>query len=109
MLNQYCSYSSANNSWKQGDSTKFTSISKTFDHSEMKRDKMDRKIEKFQQKFSEPTGDADVDVVRAQFLDLLQQLRDAYANRDSETAKSIKEQLKELKQTVFLNMRSAHL
>lgn len=92
-----------------GDSTNFTSISKTIDHSKMKGDKNDRKIEKFQQKFSEPTGDADVDAARAQFLDLLQQLRDAYTNGDSETAKSIKEQLKELKQTVFLNMGSAHL
>ncbi|WP_371503991.1 hypothetical protein [Nitrosopumilus adriaticus] len=92
-----------------GDSTNFTSISKTYDHSKMKGDKTDRKIEKFQQKFSQPTGDADVDAARAQFLDLMQQLRDAYENGDSETAKSIKEQLKELKQTVFLNMRSAHL
>ncbi|WP_148313042.1 hypothetical protein [Nitrosopumilus adriaticus] len=92
-----------------GDSTNFTSISKTYDHSKMKGDKMDRKIEKFQQKFSEPTGDADVDAARAQFLDLLQQLRDAYENGDSETAKSIKEQLKELKDSVFLNMRSSHI
>ena len=92
-----------------GDSTNFTSISKTIDHSKMKSDKIDKKIEKFQQKFTEPTGNADVDSARAQFLDLMQQLRDAYTNGDSETAKSIKEQLKELKQTVFLNMRSAHL
>lgn len=92
-----------------GDSTNFTSISKTYDHSKMKSDKTDRKIEKFQQKFSQPTGDADVDAARAQFLDLLQQLRDAYANGDSDTAKSIKEQLKELKDSVFLNMRSSQI
>ena len=92
-----------------GDSTNFTSITKTFDHSKMNGDKTDRNIEKFQQKFSEPTGDADVDAARAQFLDLLQQLRDAHTNGDTETAKSIKEQLNELKQTVFLNMRNPHL
>ena len=93
-----------------GDDSNFTSITETFGHSwMMKNDKIDRKIEKFQQKFSEPTGDAEVDAARAQFLDLLQQLGDAYANGDYEAAKSIREQLKELKQTVFSNMNSAHL
>lgn len=95
-----------------GDSTNFASITKTFDHSEM-NEKMhgdkNAMFEKFQQKFTEPTGDADVDAARAQFLDLLQQLRDAYTNGDTETAKSIHDQLKELKQTVFLNMKSPHL
>ncbi len=92
-----------------GDSTNFASISKTIDHLKMKSDKIDRKIEKFQQKFAEPTGDVDVDAARAQFLDLLQQLRDAHTNGDSDTAKSIKEQLKELKQTVFLNIKSPQI
>jgi len=94
-----------------GNADNFTAITKTFDHSKMK-EKMrgdTAKFEKFQQKFSEPTGDANVDAARAQFLDLMQQLRDAYNNGDTDTANSIKEQLKELKQTVFLNMKSAHL
>ncbi|MCV0431855.1 hypothetical protein [Nitrosopumilus sp.] len=92
-----------------GNDANFASISQTFDHAKMKGDKMDRKIEKFQQKFSEPTGDAEVDAARTQFLDLLQQLRDAYTNGDSDTAKSIKEQLKELKETALFNMKNANL
>jgi len=95
-----------------GDSTNFTTVTNTFDHSQMKErmhGDMTAKFEKFQQKFSEPTGDAEVDAARAHFLDLMQQLQDAYNNGDTDTANSIKDQLKELKQTVFLNMRSAHL
>jgi len=95
-----------------GDNTNFTTVTKTFDHSKMKErmhgDKT-AKFEKFQEKFSESTSDADGDAARAQFLDLMQQLRDAYSNGDTDAAKSIKEQLKELKQSVFLNMRSSHL
>ncbi|WP_428324613.1 hypothetical protein [Nitrosopumilus sp.] len=90
-----------------GDNTNFTSISKTIDHSKMKGDKIDRKIEKFQHKFSEPTGDSDVDNARSQFLDLLQQLRDAYENGDTEIVQSIKDQLQELKDDMFLNMRNS--
>ncbi|WP_179372314.1 hypothetical protein [Nitrosopumilus ureiphilus] len=93
-----------------GDAVNFTTITKSFDHSEMKErmhgDKT-AKFEKFQQKFSEPTGDAEVDAARAQFLDLMQQLRDAYENGDTETAQSIKDQLHELKSS-FLNMRNPH-
>ncbi|MGY5148740.1 MAG: hypothetical protein ACW9W3_01620 [Candidatus Nitrosopumilus sp. bin_68KS] len=95
-----------------GNADNFTTITKTFDHSKMREmhgEKMANKLEKYQQKFTEPTGDADVDSARAQFLDLMQQLQNAYNNGDSESAKSIHDQLKELKQKVFLNMRSAHL
>jgi hypothetical protein len=40
---------------------------------------------------------------------LMQQLRDAYNNGDTDAANSIQDQLKDLKQTVFLNMRSPHI
>jgi len=90
-----------------GDAANFTTVTKSFDHSEMKEgmhgDKT-AKFEKFQQKFSESTGD--VDAARAQFLDLMQQLRDAYENGDTETAQSIKDQLHELKQ-IFLNVNNS--
>lgn len=93
-----------------GDAANFTQVSKTFDHTkmmEMMHGDKTAKFEKFQQKFSEPTGDAEVDAARAQFLDLMQQLRDAYENGDTETAQTIKDQLKELKDTVFLDMRNS--
>ncbi len=89
-----------------GDAVNFTTVIKTFDHSEMREMNGD-KIEKFQQKLSEPTDDAKVDTPRAQFLDLIQQLKDAYANGDTETAQAIRDQLDELRQTVFLNMRNS--
>lgn len=93
-----------------GDAENFTTVIKSFDHSEMKEkmhgDKT-AKFEKFQQKFSEPTGDAEVDAARVQFLDLMQQLRDAYENGDADTAQSIKDQLHELKSS-FLDMRNPH-
>lgn len=92
-----------------GDATNFTTFTKTFDHSEMKGkmygDKME-KFEKFQQKFSEPTGNADVDAAGANFLDLTQQLRDAIKNGDTETAQSLKKQLEEIRPS-FLNMRNS--
>ena len=89
-----------------GDATNFTQVSKTFDPAKMMHGDKTAKFEKFQQKFSEPTGDAEVDATRAQFLDLMQQLRDAYENGDTETAQTIKDQLKELKEDVFPNMRN---
>jgi len=92
-----------------GDATNFTTVTKTFDHLEMKGkmngDKTE-KYEKFQQKFSEPTGNTDVDAARAHFLDLTQQLRDAIKNGDTETAQSLKKQLEELRPS-FLNMRNS--
>jgi hypothetical protein len=91
-----------------GDAENFTTVIKSFDHSEMKErmhgDKT-AKFEKFQQKFSEPTGDAKMNVARAQFQDLMQQLRDAYENGDADTAQSIKDQLHKLKSS-FLDMRN---
>jgi hypothetical protein len=92
-----------------GDATNFITVTKAFDHSKMSEgmygDKME-KFEKFQQKFSEPTGNADVDAARAHFLDLMQQLRDAIKNGDTATAESIKKQLEEIRPS-FLNMRNS--
>jgi hypothetical protein len=92
-----------------GDAANFATTSKTFDHSQMKERMHGDKaamFEKFKQKFSEPTGNADVDAARAQFLDLKQQLRDAIKNGDTDTAQSIKKQLEELRPSLFLNKES---
>ena len=91
-----------------GNAENFATTTKTFDHSMMKERMFGNstKFEKFQQKFSTPTGNADVDAARAHFLDLMQQLRQAYANGDLDAAQAIKDQLHTLKQT-FLDMRSS--
>jgi len=91
-----------------GNPNNFTTVTNTFDHSKINErihGDITAKFEKFQQKFSESTGDAD----RAHFLDLLQQLQDAHKNGDTDAVNSIKDQLKDLKQTVFLSMKSPHL
>jgi hypothetical protein len=90
-----------------GNSNNFATTTKTFDHSMKERMHGDKakKFDKLHQKFSEPTGNPDIDAKRAEFLDLMQQLKDAYANGDTETANAIKSQLQELKR-VFLDMRN---
>lgn len=92
-----------------GNAANFATTTKTFDHSMMK-ERMHgddaKKFEKFQQKFSEPTGNADVDAARAKFLDLMNQLREAYSNGDTEKAQAVRVQLHDLKQT-FLDMRNS--
>ena len=90
-----------------GNASNFATVTKTFDHYAKDRmhGDMNAKFDKLQERFSEPTGDAEVDAARAQFLDLMQQLREAYSNGDTETAESLKKQLSELKQT-FLDVRN---
>ena len=90
-----------------GDITNFTTVSKTFDPSEMKEKMPMNKTEEFGKFHSfAPTGDSDVDTARTQFHDLMQQLREAYQNGDTETVQSIKKQLEELRPS-FLNMRNS--
>lgn len=119
-----------------GDKTNFAKTTQTFDHSKMYGDKMygnktmmddkkhgdkmygdktkmgemyDYKTKRHDQsesKFSEKTGNSDIDATKAKFLDLMQQLREAYKKGDTQTAQSIKEQLHELKQA-FLDMRNS--
>ena len=91
-----------------GDASNFATVTKTFDHFAKDRMHGDKnaKFDRLQERFSQPTGDPDVDAARAQFLDLMQQLREAYSNGDTETVESLKEQLSELKQT-FLDVRNS--
>ena len=56
-----------------------------------------QKIERLQEKLSEPTGDADVDAARAQFLKLIQELETAYDSEDTDRAQEIKAELKDLR------------
>ena len=90
-----------------GNPANFVTTTKTFDHPKMCEGMHWDKTasENFHQKFSESTGNADVDAARAHFLDLMQQLRDAYKNGDTNAAQAIKDQLHDLKQT-FLDMKS---
>ena len=78
-------------------------ITKELDYSE-RDDKFNRdgekradRMEKIQQKLSEPTGDADIDAARATFVEKLQELRAAFESGDSERASELRDELKDLR------------
>ena len=86
-----------------GDADNTTTITKEFDHS-MMSDKFNQygekradKIDKIQQRLSEPTGDADVDAARTTFVEKLQELKAALESGDSERAYELRDELKDLR------------
>lgn len=94
-----------------GDTDNTTTITKEFDHS-MMGDKFNQygekragKIDKIQQRLSEPTGDANVDAVRATFVEKLQELKAALESEDSERASELRDELKDLRSELG-NIRS---
>ncbi len=80
-----------------------TTITKEIDHSMMDEkfnqygEKRADKMDKIQQRLSEPTGDADVDAVRSTFLEKLQELRAALESGDSERASELRDELRDLR------------
>jgi len=94
-----------------GDAENTTTITKEFDHS-MMGDKFNQygekradKIDKIQQRLSEPTGDADVDAARTTFVEKLQELKAALESGDSERASELRDELKDLRSELG-NIRS---
>lgn len=79
------------------DATNTTTVIKEFDPSMKDGERYEKKIERLEQKLAEPTGDAELDAVRAQFLTLIQELREAHENEDSDRAQEIRDELKELR------------
>ena len=82
-----------------GDLSNTAQVTKEFDHSARGIDTTNfaSKAEKLQQKFSEPTGNLEVDALRSQFLEKVQDLRDASYDGDIEKAQQIRDELKSLK------------
>ncbi len=64
-----------------------------FNHNGEKRADKAKKLEKF----SQPTGDADVDAVRSTFVEKLQELKAVLESGDSKRASELREELKDLK------------
>lgn len=94
-----------------GDADNTTTITKEFDHS-MMGDKFNQygekradKIDKIQQRLSEPTGDAGVDAARTTFVEKLQELKAALESGDSERASELRDELKDLRSELG-NIRS---
>ena len=65
----------------------------------------EKKLAKLEQKLAEPTGDADLDAAHAEFLNKIQELRNAIASGDSEKAQELAKELKELRNQ-FGNVRN---
>ena len=55
------------------------------------------KIDRIQEKLSEPTGDADLDALRSTFVEKLEELQEAIENGDSETISELRDELKNLR------------
>lgn len=86
-----------------GDANNTTTITKEFDHTKFygkfnhdDKNRVDM-MDKIQKKFSEPTGDVDIDTTRATFVEKLQELKAALENGDSEKASELRDELKDLR------------
>ena len=90
------------------DLTNTAQVTKEFDHSRSDADATNfaNKSERLQQKFSEPTGDPEVDALRAEFVEKIQELRDASSDGNNEQAQQIREDLKSLK-AQLIEMRNS--
>jgi len=85
-----------------GDADNTAIITKEFDHSnwnEKFNQDGDRHVDitKKLERLSQPTGDADVDAVRAIFVEKLQELKASLESGDSERASELREGLKDLR------------
>ena len=60
-------------------------------------EKRTEKIEQIREKLSESTGDADVDALRAAFVEKLQELKDALESGDSDKIPELRDELKDLR------------
>ena len=81
---------------------------KEHDHSVQRMGMTDfaNKAERLEQKFSEPTGNSEVDSLRAQFVEKIQELRNASSDGNVEQAQQIREELKSLKDQL-IEMRNS--
>ncbi|MCH9658242.1 hypothetical protein K0U27_06035 [archaeon] len=82
------------------DAANTTSITKEIDYSQKIEKIMDRlsnKIDRFEERGSELSGDADIDAARATFVEKLQKLKVALESEDSERVSELREELKNLR------------
>ena len=95
-----------------GDASNTVTVTKEFDPSMKDRkhgkygkngakfsdpERLDKKIQKLEQKLNEGTGNTELDQQKLEFLNLLRQLQTAIADSDEAQADSLREQLKELR------------
>jgi hypothetical protein len=58
-------------------------------------------FENIKQKLSEPTGDIELDALRAQFLEKIQEIKEAHQDGDSEKIDELRQELKDLRSQII--------
>jgi len=97
-----------------GDLSNTTTITKEIDHSERTRDGepsrsedgMANKIERLEERFSEPTGNEELDDLQTQFLEKIRELKEAHEDGDSDIVQELRKELKDLRE-LLIDLRSS--
>ncbi len=97
-----------------GDLSKTATITKEIDLSEKTRDGkrtrdgdgMAKKIERLEERFSEPTGNEELDDLQTQFLEKIQELKEAHEEGDSDKVQELRKELGDLKEQL-IGLRSS--
>jgi hypothetical protein len=97
-----------------GDLSNTATITKEIDLSEKTRDGkrtrdgdgMAKKIERLEERFSEPTGNEELDELQTQFFEKIQELKDAHEEGDSDKVQELRKELKELREQL-IELRSS--
>ena len=86
-----------------GDSSNTTQVTREHDSSENKKPSLRvlaNNIDKLEERFSEPTGNEELDELQAQFVEKILELKEAHENEDSDLVQELRQELKDLKQQI---------
>jgi len=97
-----------------GDLSNTATITKEIDPSEKTRDGertrdgdgMANKIERLEERFSEPTGNEELDDLQTQFLEKIRELKEAHEEGDSDKVQELRKELKDLREQL-IELRSS--
>ena len=97
-----------------GDLSNTATITKEIDLSEKTRDGkrtrdgdgMANKIERLEERFSEPTGNEELDDLQTQFLEKIRELKEAHEEGDSDKVQELRKELKDLREQL-IELRSS--
>jgi hypothetical protein len=97
-----------------GDLSNTATITKEIDPSEKTRDgkrtrdgdEMANKIERLEERFSEPTGNEELDDLQTQFLEKIRELKEAHEEGDSDKVQELRKELKDLREQL-IELRSS--
>ncbi len=67
---------------------------------------MANKIERLEERFSEPTGNEELDDLQTQFLEKIRELKEAHEEGDSDKVQELRKELKDLRKQL-IELRSS--